>query len=677
MYPGTIFNWHDQSYIRTSNAVSIDNAPLFLTASSFDKGPEDLRVVRGQVFYDLYGKDISFKKHGQPAIQAANIINAGGSLLIKRLVANDATLANTILAMTITSNIVATPVPEGEDNPDAKLLSEIKEMYASTFEVLTGDGEVDPSDVPTEDDPGESSEDTQKYTVDAKTVISWSAVSVTGVKTVQEVYDKAVELIEKVPIDIVTDDTLEEGQVKLQAKEVIPMFVVCDNGRGLSNKSIRFIPDYTTSRDSENFFYNIRIYEGTSISEKVYASANPDAVSNGNNMGISTYTSVQVVMEEVEGAYKHVVDLFKKFTGLTEDQINSSDIIYGYNNRKVGLPGVEIDPESINLNSSYGINLENGSNGSFGNAPFGTDAYKAAAAWFFYPVTEDETSESGEGVLYDYEGSDKIFDVDEYHIAACFDANYPMEVKEAISKLVTFREDFVYFRDLGLDVYNYNSIVRFAADFTIKNRFTADYATTYLIYDPLDKKRIRVTMMYDFAAAMVNHFLNGPYRPLAGTINDMVLENAIEGTINYTPRITPMVNQKDLMEQARINYAIFQSGQCVVQSLYTAQDAYTQLSYINNVLAIQQVVRAVRIACPKFRYTFVSGNDFTEYAEAVTAVLSNFLTNFSELTFEYEQDDLLASQKIFYGVIYFRFNNWAQTEVFDLYALPTVDYEES
>ena len=142
-------------------------------------------------------------------------------------------------------------------------------MYSSTFEVPVGDGEVDPSDVPTEDDPGESSEDTQKYKVDAKTVISWSAVSVTGVKTTQEVYDKAIELVEQVPLDIVTDHTLAQWQVKLQAKEVVPVFVITDNGRGLSNKSIRFIPDYTTSRDSENFFYNIRIYEVTSISVKV------------------------------------------------------------------------------------------------------------------------------------------------------------------------------------------------------------------------------------------------------------------------------------------------------------------------------------------------------------------------------------------------------------------------
>ena len=176
---------------------------------------------------------------------------------------------------------------------------------------------------------------------------------------------------------------------------------------------------------------------------------------------------------------------------------------------------------------------------------------------------------------------------------------------------------------------------------------------------------------------MVSHFANGPYRPTAGIVNGMVLANAIEGTINFTPRITPSVNQKALLDDLRVNYAIFQEGQCVVQSLYTSQDAYTQLSYICNVLGIQDVIRAVRICCPRQRYTFVTGNDFSNYSTAVNNVLKEYTNNFDVLTFDYTQDDLRAAQKIFYASIYFRFKNWAQTEQFDVYALPVTDDEEA
>ena len=176
--------------------------------------------------------------------------------------------------------------------------------------------------------------------------------------------------------------------------------------------------------------------------------------------------------------------------------------------------------------------------------------------------------------------------------------------------------------------------------------------------------------MYDLAAAMVGHFANGCYRPVAGTANNMVLPNAIQGTINFTPRITPEVNQKSLLDSARINYAIFEGDVCVVQSTYSSQNDFTQLSFINNVLAVQEVLRAVRTECPKNRYTFTTGTDFSVYADSVNKVLNRYNSNFAELSFDYEQDSLMAAQKIFYATLYFRFNNWAQTESFDIYALP-------
>lgn len=646
MYPGTIFNWYDQSAIRSTTPAVVENGPLFLTMISSDKGPEDLRVVHGQTFFNLYGSKPSFNKHGQPAIQAANIINNGGTLLIKRLVANDATLANTILVATITSNVVATPAED--DNADAKTLDEIKGIASESTTTET------------------------KYTTESNTILSWTAVSLTGAKHADEIRAYAETLSETHDltdegVDIPDGVEVPDGGVFLQSVNVIPVVVVSDNGRGVSNKSVRFIPDYTTSRDTANFYYNVRVFEGTTIVETQYASLNPYASINNVNYGISPYNFQQIVTLPIEGAYEKLLNVYEKATGLTREELKGFDLIYATNNRKVGLPGISIDTESIDLDSKYGVSLENGSNGAFGNAPFGTEAYENAAAWCFYPVSDDTESTSE----YDYENSDIIFDVDEYKIAACFDANYPRKVKDAIAKLATFREDFVYFRDFGLNIGNFASINSMADSFSINNRYIANYCTTYQIFNPYDSKRIRVTMMYDFAAAMVNHFVNGPYRPLAGLINDMVLPSAIEGTVNFTPRITPVVNQKDLLDQIRVNYASFNDGQCIVQSLYTSQSAYTQLSYVNNVLGIQQVVRAVRTACPKFRYTFVNGNDFSDYADAVTNVLSNFVSNFNELSFGYQQDDILADNKIFYGVLYFRFNNWAQTEVFDIYALPT------
>jgi hypothetical protein len=86
-------------------------------------------------------------------------------------------------------------------------------------------------------------------------------------------------------------------------------------------------------------------------------------------------------------------------------------------------------------------------------------------------------------------------------------------------------------------------------------------------------------------------------------------------------------------------------------------------------MGIQRVLRAVRTACPRQRYSLATSSDLQVYANAVNSVLSNYTNNFATLNFKYTQDSLRASQKIFYASIEFAFLGWAQTEIFDVYAI--------
>ena len=109
MYPGTKFNWYDASqFSTTTNATALDNAPLFLTAFSSDKGTEQMIRISGQDFYRMYGENLSFSKHGQVLLQAGKLIDAGAELLCKRIVSSSATLSNVIL--TVQLSAVSTPV---------------------------------------------------------------------------------------------------------------------------------------------------------------------------------------------------------------------------------------------------------------------------------------------------------------------------------------------------------------------------------------------------------------------------------------------------------------------------------------------------------------------------------------------------------------------------------------
>lgn len=574
MYPGTIFNWHDNSgFQTTTTSVADSTAPLFFQVFSSDKGTEELTEYSSSSAFDAMYGSMDFARHGQAAIQAKRIIDAGGRLLVKRVVADDSTLANVVL--------IANVVPANNG-----------------------------------------------------VTVTWEAQSIAGCKTFDEVKTAAQAL-------------LTDGKY--------PVFVYTDNGRGVSNKSVKLTPDYATSRSVGKMFYTLSVYEGTTIAEQVTIAVNPDTNYGNVSYRLDKFTNVQISGEVLEDAFDAYAQKLADELAIDLDTIAYDDIVFGYTTKGEAIPNFTLDAEGVDLDSDNGVAFAEGDNGAFGDAPIGTEALTAALVEVFADENGDH---------------DEVFDVDTYKIAAICDANYPDEVKKAIFDWVTFREDCMFFRDYGLGLTTFLQITARHDDFADqRNYFVSDFATSYLVTDPVSRKNIEVTMMYDFAPLLVDHIANRANAPLAGTANSFILESAIKGTINFTPVITPKSNQKQAMDDIRVNYAIFEGNQCVVQSTYTAQDANTQLSYSCNVLSIQRVCRAVREACPKQRYSLSTGNDLQSYAKVVEDTLANYRSDFSTLNFIYTQDTLRVQQKIFYASIEFAFLGWAQTEIFDIYAI--------
>ena len=602
MYPGTIVNWHDQSQIGQSATItSIENRPMFMVVSSFDKGPEDLIEVEAEQFAYLYGK-MSFEKHGQNSIQAQNIINAGGKLLVKRVCAKDSTIANVVLCAKLTTT--ETQKVDAEGNL----------IYL--------------------DDAGEeTTAETSNPVMISSTAIKWEATSIENCKSFDEVKKAAINLL---------DD----------AAGVYPLIMYVDNGRGASVKAVKLTPDYSTSKGVGKMFYSLNIFEGTTMIENSTISFDPSIIYNDESYRFDKTSCDQIDGEIIESVYEAYINKLADVINMDAEYLRKQDLIFGYSNKGSVLSGLTLDAESVDLNSVYGIELKSGSNGEFGDKPVNTEAWTKAIC-----------------AVYDGQVTDEVYDVDTHKVAAIVDANLPLMVKESIAKFVNFRQDCIFFRDFGTGLTTFMEIDSANNDTVTKSKFIADYATSYQIKDPTTLKNIEVTMMYDLAACLVGHIKNNPNAPVAGLINGFVLPSAIKGTINYTPVITPTVNQKQAMEDIRVNYAIFEGDNCIVQTCYTSQEENTQLSYINNVLAIQEVIRAVRTACPKQRYQLVDNGNLASYARAVNNVLANFRSNFEVLEFDYTQDRLKASQKIFYASIRFAFLNWAQTEIFDIYAI--------
>lgn len=612
-YPGTIDNWIDQSGTKSQPTAEKTPNPLLLTAAAFDRGPEKITRVVGQNFYKLFGYFIDFEKYGQAAIQAANIINNGGELMIKRVVAKDATLANIVIVAKVSTDRVQKTDKDG------------KPLYIDsvTHEETT--------------DPGESNE---KVMINiAKT--KFELVTVTGKKTQAEIAEEARKsFVENEDENIFT----------------YPLAIIVDNGRGVSTKRFGIDPQYGISKNQNFMIYRFKYLGSEDLdAESVYFALTPGVIylKKSMDIGMASTEMLQCRAEALEECVDAFYARVSEISGISVDELYKIDVLFGKDSKGAPVQGYALDETSQNLGITMGFGLESGTNGAFGDKPIDTDEYEQELVEFYNGTFDSD-----------------IFNLDMYKPDACIDANYPYAVKKAIYDLAKFRKDFYFFGDLGLDVNTFENAQMKMLDMP-RDKFTGWYGQSYQILNPFTKRRINVTISYGISRCIIDHLNTKRNTPYCGILYGWTFPEAIEGTVNFTPKITPVTNQKIALDDIRLNYASVLNNVLTMETEFTSQAELTQLSFANNVIAIQAIVKDVRDKCPKFRYSFISTDDLQSYKKAVNRIINKYTGWFESLEFVYVQDDIMKANKIFEASLKVKHKDFVQSEILNIYTLGT------
>ncbi len=640
---GSTFIWDDQSAIANIDLPQPDNIdrPIYMTVVTADKGYEEWQhKVYGKDFYDIYGKNISFKRHGQPLLQAANIINAGGYLTIKRVVAEDATLANLVLV----ANLQKTTEQETDSN--GVFLWQYTDPI--TGNIIQVSSAVAPS--------------AGSGTIPAGVTVSPLMVDAVNLTfSLQSIAVYGNNLKAFVQAARTTYDSV--GKPSLGSSGQYPLFLIADTGRGLSNKRFRIYAEDTSSVPVDYYRYLLEIYENGNLIETIPFTFNPNIIEGENNVSLQNavlVNSKQVRARFFDDIYEDLIENLEYITNISD--LTYKDIVFGKDEMQAPIPHFYTNGSPL-LDSVFGNPLLSGSNGSFTDAPArlphtsGMNIVDIAFKNAFSGNTAD---------------GDDIYDLDNNRVDCIFDANYHQEVKRAIEQLANFREDLVYFRDFGTEVTGIPQI-KIIDSYCSHTRFCASYMNSYDIYDPFSRKQITVTVTYDLAALFVDHFINGRIRPFCGQKYKVIIpsQNFIKGTLNFSPKRTPSQDQRKIFDTMRINYLAYYDGNVLtMNSEYTSQTELTQLSWINNVLGTQEIIKAIRVLCPKIRYSFLDGDDLVQYRKDIqTMVIDKYADRFKECWIEYANDPAYDSNKIIYAVIYIKYRNFVQTEIFKITAL--------
>ena len=636
MIPGTFFEWDDQSEIVNPEISTVRTMPLFASVVTADKGEEDWTRLYGQDWFDMYAVNdsVDFTRHGQPLLQTAMAVNAGAELLTKRVVADDATLAN--LAIIATPKTTESQKQDADGNP----------LYtdASTGQETT------------------TAEGNQPIMV-STTTVTYTFKSAADCKNEQAVIDAIMQAVDT--------DNATAG-----ANPGYLLWILFDNGRGTSRKRIRITPNYNLSKNYENYFlYDLDVYEGTKQFSTIHFCIDPDIISNNENISMQyavNTDSTQIKCRQFNDNIRAFMDVMTAaIAPNTTLDPDGMDILFGCNKRGVKFSNIAVDTDAgVDLQIMTGSVLLNGTNGEFGDTPIDCENYGNMLAKAFAGYIPVGGTRESFNILTEKDGcyDPIIYNVDRYRIDAVFDANYPDVVKRAIEQLVSYREDCFYFRDMGTKCNTLDLIM--SADMNnMHTKFAGTYCTYYDVINPYSRKQITVTMMYSMIQLVVTQFNNGRNLPMAGIKYGFTITDAIEGTVGFTPTICPGLNQKEDLVDMHINYATYIDNSLVIETLYTSQDKYTQLSFINNVLAVQEVIKEIRRRCPAIRYSFIDGDDLEKYRAEVEEIIAPYTSNFKSLTITYMQDAYYTRNKIFYATLAVQFRDFVQTEYFKIVAL--------
>ena len=625
-YPKSRFEIVNQSQIQDIETVtSGPNVALYMQPYTSNKGTEDWELLYGLDGFTKAKGGISFNKHGQAQLTVAQALRSGAYVFGKRLVSEDASLANI--------TVMARPVVVSNTDDATNTTTDTTYLYI--------------------------------YANSVENCADFETACEEGIKGVAET-----------DIPLFTVAPMGRGE-SLSYFRLNPEYSIARSKKkyGYARYSFEVIED-NESLESIMISMNPEV-----ILDGAAQAMNPKIKSESNQVRVKLYEdSVYKLVGELA---KTSTDSSGNPIG-PEDLINM-DFINGCDAKGNAIPGIisinntkeaskeytawgDYTPSDItvvDISNADGIHLANGSYGTMTASPMSQ------------PAELENLLLTAFGKKEKKEFDTIIYDLDAYKMDAIFDCGWPISVKNAIIDLVDFRGDMMFFTDLGtkantLDtiknvIFGDNSLNN--VDGITNSSYSTLYHNYFNIIDPFTKKEITVTMPYLLINKLTNHIAKGVGRPFAGIANGLTFDNIIENSINFLPVVIPGVDEKQELADLNVNYLSMYDGVPVMETMYVNDLEHTQLSYTHNIMAVQEIIKSIRSRCPATRYTFLDGDDLETYITDVQAVVKEYSSNFKNISCEYMADEKYEQNNIFYAVLKVQFKNFIQEEYFKIIAI--------
>ncbi len=557
--PGVFKHPHDTLRVVDNTGLKTDSflnsGATLITPFISDKG------IDGQMtlFRDLAellrsNGTANFKVHGQAYYNAIAWLKSGGQVRGMRITAKDATYANTLIMAKVA--VFDKQKTDAKGNP----------LYIDSVtgqETTTASGNV-----PIKEKKAEVKIFAETYT------------------SLKEVNDD-IEILIKEKYD---DSNAADGII-------FPLYLFVSKGRGDYGNAYRFRLTPAPSRDKETVYrnYNFELLNNENGLSKVEVPLNvstfPDArseysrseyiedVLKRNIYPIHTF-AIEDSFYQIAEMLQPVVQQQHSDRQVAPEEI---DFLFFRDRDTTNYKHITVAKDSLNLSLYEGYPLLSGDDGAFKRS------------------NRERQIAINERYIDAFDGKidRSILDRKRNPAHCALDANFPLEVKQAMINWRFQRDDLPLYLDAGLAQTILDLKTWRQSELTVNSYGVSLLAQNFMTPDEYTGKDIPVTMTYLVANTLPAHFASyGNHMPLAGDnvkLNQYIIPNSIR------PTVVEDTDKSDLYEM-RLNYLEDEYGDITFGTQMSSQSKDSQLLDMNNVHVLYDIKRDVEMLSPKFRY---------------------------------------------------------------------------
>lgn len=460
--------------------------------------------------------------------------------------------------------------------------------------------------------------------------------------------DDEMDYLYDAPDDVISDGSDDDGFTEVK------LFSVTALGRGIYGRKLSYGVSNNPGSDKENEYKNyiFHVYENEEYLKEVEtfgvcfsetAVVDDEGLFTDGVLSHPTRGSKRIKVRTNLDGFQQIVDAYNDYNEDSTYTIDNFDVLLGIDkDSRDPIVNYEIDTLSedvISLNATGGIALEGGSDG---------DLDESGDPVIRQRVLEEAYLKAFDGTTYPL-----IVSTNRYPCHVILDANFPVDTKIALAALVERRGDCIGLLDCGTEIKTYRSPITYVKnnlDSYVRNRNEAIEAICGKIRDPYSKKPSTVTVTYDMAYRLPMHWAEygGKHVPFAGNTYGIIDEDFM---INSIYPIYDECLHSEIMDELvdeRINFARINAKQrIVIGTQHTRQTIWSNLSELNNVCILLDIIRDCRKLCASYQYNFSEPEDIVRFNRDAEVVLSAYEdSQIRSITARFDKNDWEATRGI-------------------------------